>query len=194
MVRALVVFQRRNLFKQLASFGSMSELSGQECTLCGEKKLTLREEEVDIPHFGRVFVLSAECAGCGYRKADVEPAEKKEPCRYTLDVTSEDDLSIKVVKSGEATLKIPHILTQEPGPAANGYITNVEGVLERVKKILQSQLDSEEEEEEAAQQKLRNMIKKITKVIMGRESIRIIIEDLTGHSAIISEKAQRAKL
>ncbi len=183
-----------NLFKPFASSASMSELSGQECALCSEKKLTLREEEVDIPHFGRVFVLSAECSSCGYRKADVEPAEKKEPCRYTLDVTSEDDLSIKVVKSGEATLKIPHILTQEPGPAANGYITNVEGVLERVKQILQSQLDSEEEEDEAAQQKLRTMIKKITKVIMGRESIRIIIEDLSGHSAIISEKAQKAKL
>ncbi|MBI2665566.1 ZPR1 zinc finger domain-containing protein [Candidatus Woesearchaeota archaeon] len=171
----------------------MSELKGQKCAFCDQDKLTLREEEVDIPHFGRVFVLSAECEGCGYRKADVEPAEKKEPCRYTFEVASESDMNIKVVKSGEATLKIPHIITVEPGPASEGYITNVEGLLERVKKMVQSSVD-EEDEDETVQRKAKNMIKKINNVILGRDTLKIIIEDPSGHSAIISEKAQRSKL
>ena len=55
----------------------MSELTNQQCVLCGEHKLTLREEEVEIPYFGRVYVLSMDCGACGYRKADVEPAEPK---------------------------------------------------------------------------------------------------------------------
>jgi zinc finger protein len=170
----------------------MSEITKQLCQFCGEKKLTLREEEVDIPHFGRVYVLSMDCGGCHYHKADVEPAEMKEPCKFTLEVDSEEDLEIKVVKSGEATLKIPHIITMEPGPASSGYITNVEGVLERVKKILQSQLESEDDD--SARKKLKNMVKKISKVIMGREKTKIILEDKTGHSAIISDKATRSKL
>ena len=116
----------------------MAELTGQKCAFCGENKLTLREEDVEIPFFGRVFVLSMECTGCGYRKADVEPAEKKEPCRYTLEVTSDADLNIKIIKSAEATVKIPRVITIESGPSSEGYITNVEGLLEKVKGMIQS--------------------------------------------------------
>jgi len=170
----------------------MAEMTGQQCAFCGENKLTLREEEVEIPFFGRVFVLSMECTGCGYRKADVEPAEKKEPCRYTLDVTSDADLNIKIIKSAEATVKIPRVITIESGPASEGYITNVEGLLEKVKAMIQSA--GEAEEEDSAKTKAKNLIKKLNKVLVGREPLKIIIEDPSGHSAIISDKAQRSKL
>ncbi|MBT4651215.1 ZPR1 zinc finger domain-containing protein [Candidatus Woesearchaeota archaeon] len=170
----------------------MSEIKGQKCTICGKNELTLREEIVEVPHFGRVFILSMECVGCGYRKSDLEPAEKKEPCKFTLEVSSDDDLNIKIVKSGEATVKIPHIITMESGPASNGYITNVEGLLEKVKKIIESA--AENEEDSSTKKKSRNLIKKLNKVLVGREKLKIIIEDSTGHSAIISDKAQKSKL
>lgn len=171
----------------------MAELTGQQCAFCGENKLTLREEEVEIPFFGRVFVLSMDCTGCGYRKADVEPAEKKEPCRYTLEVTSDADLSIKIIKSAEATVKIPRVITIESGPASEGYITNVEGLLERVKSMIQSAADAEEDDP-AAKTKAKNLIKKLNKALVGREPLKIIIEDPSGHSAIISDKAQKSKM
>ncbi len=170
----------------------MAELTGQKCPFCGENKLTLREEEVDIPHFGRVFVLSMECGSCHYRKSDLEPAEQKEPCRYTLEVSSEEDLNIKIIKSGSATVKISHVITIEPGPASNGYITNVEGFIERIKsKIVAA---AEGEEDPAAQKKAKNLLKKLNNVLVGREKLKIIIEDQLGFSAIISDKAQRSKL
>jgi len=171
----------------------MAEMTGQQCAFCGENKLTLREEEVEIPFFGRVFVLSMECTGCGYRKADVEPAEKKEPCRYTLEVTSDADLNIKIIKSAEATVKIPRVITIESGPASEGYITNVEGLLEKVKAMIQSAADAEDDDP-AAKTKGKNLIKKLNKVLVGREPLKIIIEDPSGHSAIISDKAQKGKL
>ena len=171
----------------------MAELTGQQCAFCGENKLTLREDEVEIPFFGRVFVLSMDCSGCGYRKADVEPAEKKEPCRYTLEVTSDADLNIKIIKSAEATVKIPRVITIESGPASEGYITNVEGLLEKVKAMIQSAADAEEDDP-AAKSKGKNLIKKLNKVLVGREPLKIIIEDPSGHSAIISDKAQKSKL
>src|SRR3989344_6359796 len=148
----------------------MSEIKGEQCAFCGEKKLNLREEEMEIPFFGRVFVLSMDCEGCGYRKSDVEPAEKKEPCRYTLEVTSDADLSIRVIKSGEATVKIPHIITMEPGPASNGYVTNVEGLITRVKDIIESSIDGEEDD--GVKKKAKNMIKKLNKVLVGREPLK----------------------
>ncbi len=133
-----------------------------------------------------------ECEGCGARKADVEPAERKEPCKYTLEVESEEDLNIKVVKSGEATLKIPHVITIESGPASEGYVTNVEGVLERVKKIIESSADSDDED--GSKDKARSLIKKLNKALVGREKIKIILEDPSGNSAIISDKAQKSKM
>jgi len=170
----------------------MSEITSQTCSICGKNKLTLREEKIEIPYFGRVYVLSMECSACGYRKSDVEPEEKKEPCKYTLEIDSEDDLNIKLVKSGEAKVKIPHIITIEPGPTSNGYVTNVEGLLERVKKIIESTAESEDDP--AAKKKAKNMVKKLNKVLVGREKLKIIIEDSTGHSAIISDKAQKGKI
>src|SRR3989338_2808697 len=171
----------------------MSEIKGEMCSFCSEKKLTLREEEIEIPHFGRVFVFSMQCEGCGYHKSDVEPAEKKEPCRFTLEVTSDADLNIRIVKSGDAIVKIPHIISIEPGPASEGYITNVEGLLDRVKKMVESAMNAEDDDD-SAKKKGKNMLKKLNRVMAGQDSLKIIIEDETGHSAIISDKAQKSKL
>lgn len=169
-----------------------TELKNQQCPICRENKLTLREEEIDVPHFGQTYIFSMTCDGCGYRKSDIESAEQKEPCRYTFEVADDKDMNIRVVKSGEATVKIPYIMNIEPGPASEGYVTNIEGLLERVKGALESAMNAEEDESD--KKKLRNMIKKVSKVMVGREKLKIIIEDPTGNSAIISEKAQRAKL
>lgn len=170
----------------------MAELKGQKCGLCGEDKVTMREEEMDLPYFGKVYIFSLECEGCGFRKADVEPAEEKEPCKYTFEVTSEEDLNVKIVKSGEATVKIPHIITIEPGVASEGYVTNIEGLLEKVKKMIESAAESEDDDD--AKKKGKNLLKKLTNVLLGRDSLKIIIEDPSGHSAIISEKAQKGKI
>ena len=108
---------------------------------------------------------------------------------------SRDDLiatNVKIVKSGGAMIKIPHIITIESGPASNGYITNVEGLLERVKKVIQTAAESEDDV--AVKKKAKNMLKKLGKVLVGREKLKIIIEDPTGHSAIISEKATKGKI
>ncbi len=168
------------------------ELKNQKCPVCNEDKLTLREDEMDIPHFGNTFIFTMICEGCSYKKSDIEAAEEKPACKYTFELENDDDLNVRVVKSGEATVRIPRIMDIESGPASDGYITNVEGLLERVKAALQSTLDAEEEEDN--QNKLRSLIKKVSRAMVGREKLKIIIEDPTGNSAIISEKAVKAKL
>ena len=170
----------------------MAELKGQKCSFCGKNELTLREDLVEIPHFGKIYVLSMDCTGCGYRKSDIEPAEHKEPCKFTFEISSEEDLNVKVVKSGDAKVKIPHVITMEPGPTSSGYITNVEGLVERVKKIIEDSVEGEDDQ--SAKKKAKNLIKKLNKVLVGREKLKIIIEDPTGHSAIISDKAVKGKL
>ncbi len=170
----------------------MIKLENQPCPMCGKRTLTLTESEDNIPYFGKIYVFSMICSNCKYKKADVEAAEKKEPCKYTLEVSGEKDMSIKIVKSSAATVKLPRVMTIEPGPASQGYITNVEGLLNRVKDAIQIAINSEEDKENI--KKERRLLKKINRVIWGSEKQKIIIEDPTGNSAIISDKAVKSKL
>ncbi|MBR9691068.1 ZPR1 zinc finger domain-containing protein [Candidatus Woesearchaeota archaeon] len=167
-------------------------MGGQKCPMCSKKTLTLMEDEREIPYFGLVYVFSMSCSKCKYHKADVEAAEKGEPAKWTIDVNSEDDLRIRVVKSGEATVKIPRIMTIESGPGSNGYVTNVEGILNRVKVMLEKTRDDAEDKSD--RKKAKNMLKKVQNALWGRESMKIIIEDPSGNSAIISDKAEKSKI
>jgi zinc finger protein len=170
----------------------MEKLEKQPCPMCKEKTLTLTEDEKEIPYFGKVYVFSMSCSNCKYHKADIEAAEDKEPCKYTIEISGEEDLKIRIVKSSQATVKIPHVVTIEPGPASNGYVTNVEGILNRVKHQIEVSRDNEEDP--AAKKKAKNLLKKLNKVIWGQENLKIIIEDPSGNSAIISEKAVKSRL
>ncbi|MBI1970774.1 ZPR1 zinc finger domain-containing protein [Candidatus Woesearchaeota archaeon] len=171
----------------------ISVLGGQECPFCKKNELTLTEKEVEIPYFGKTALFSMTCEGCKYHKADVEAVEKKEPCKYTFEISCEEDMKVRVVRSSEATIKIPHITTVTPGPASNGYVTNIEGILNRVKKQIEHLRDEEDQDDEA-KQKAKNMLKKLTRVMWGQEKLKIIIEDPSGNSAILSEKAEKTKL
>lgn len=170
----------------------MATIDKQPCPICNKKEMSLTEEEMEVPYFGKMFLFSMRCNACHYYKADIEAAETKDPSKYVFEVDGEEDLKVRVIKSGEATVKIPHIMTIEPGTASNGYITNIEGILNRVKHMLE--VSKDEEEDATKKKKLKNMLKKIQKVIWGNEKIKITIEDPSGNSAIISEKAVKSKL
>lgn len=176
----------------MAAKPKVDKLEGQQCPICGKNTLTLIEEETEAPYFGKLFLFSMNCSSCNYKKSDVEPEEQKEPCKWTLDVTEEDDMKIRIIKSSEATVKIPRITTITPGPASEGFVTNVEGLLERVKEATENARDAEEDP--ADKKKAKNLIKKLTRIMWGKEGCKIIIEDPTGNSAIISDKAVKSKL
>jgi len=164
----------------------------QLCPMCKTNNMTMMEEEIEIPFFGKTFVFSMTCSNCKYHMADIEAAEQKEPVKQTIEISSEDDMKIRVVKSSQAIVKIPHITTITPGPASNGYITNVEGILRRVKYRVETLADDTEDKDE--KKKARNLIKKLNKVMWGDEKLKITIEDPSGNSAIISDKTQTSKL
>lgn len=170
----------------------VDKLENQPCPLCHEKTLTLMEEEMEVPYFGKVFIFSMTCSICKYHKADVEAAEKKDPAKYTFEVTSEKDMNVRVVRSSEATIKIPHITTITPGPASQGFITNVEGIFKRVKQ--QTEVLKDTADDNAERKKVKNLLKKITRIMWGQEKSKIIIEDPSGNSAIISDKAEKSPL
>jgi len=171
----------------------MEKLEKQPCPFCHKKTLTLAQEEIDIPYFDKVFVFSMDCSSCNYKKSDVEAAIQKEPAKYTIETNSEDDMKIRLVKSSGATVKIPTLrMTMTPGPASIGFISNIEGLLNNFEKIVESQRD--EAEDPKIKKSAKNLLKKIRKIKYGDLPCKIVIEDPSGNSAIISEKAVKEKL
>ena len=164
----------------------------QPCPLCNQKTLILTERETEVPYFGKVLLFSMTCNNCKYHKADVEATEQKEAVKYEFEISSEDDMKVRVVKSSEATVKLPHIATITPGPASQGYVTNIEGILNRVKYQVEAAKEMEEDEED--KKKAKNLLKKITRITWGQEKQKLIIEDPSGNSAIISDKAVKSVL
>ena len=173
----------------------MEELTEQLCPFCHNKTLVLREDLVDIPYFGKAFIFSMSCqdSDCNYFKADVEAEERKDPCRITFILKKEDDLNIRVVKSSEATVKIPQLrMSVTPGPSSNGYVSNVEGLLNRFKKILEDERDLSDDD--SVRKHAKNLLKKLWKVKQGDMELKVIIEDPSGNSAILSKDTVVEKL
>lgn len=171
----------------------MEELKNQDCPICHKKTLVLREDEQDVPHFGKVYLFSMTCSNCNYNVSDVECEEVKEPSRITFTVENTKDLNVKVIKSSNAYIKIPQLrMDSKPGPASIGFISNMEGLITRFEDILKTQKEDSEDGE--TRKKAKNLLKKIWKVKCGNEPLKIIIEDPSGNSAILSDKAKVEKL
>ena len=171
----------------------MDVLKDQVCPFCQAKKLTMMEDEQDIPFFGKVFVFSMTCGGCGAKKSDVEAATQKEPVKITFETKNEKDMMVRVVKSSEATVRLPQLkMDVTPGVASDGYVTNVEGVLDRFKDVVEHVKNDAEDDDD--KEKAKTLLKKLWKIKLGDISVKIVIEDPSGNSAIISERAVIEKL
>ncbi|MDD5133163.1 MAG: ZPR1 zinc finger domain-containing protein [Candidatus Nanoarchaeia archaeon] len=171
----------------------MEELKKQECPLCKTKNLTLAEEEKEVPHFGKVYLFSMVCSNCNYKVSDVEAVDVKEPVKITFTVENVKDLNVKVVKSSSASVKLVELrMDMTPGPASIGFISNIEGLITKFEEVLKAQKETAEEDEDKT--KAKNLLKKIWKIKCGDIPLKIVIEDPSGNSAILSDKAKVEKL
>ncbi len=115
-----------------------------------------------------------------------------EPVHYELEIRREEDLNARVVRSTSGTIRIPELgIDIEPGPASESFVSNIEGVLERVEEVLEMVQRWGEKEKVERASELLFMIERIK---AGEYEITVIIEDPLGNSAIIAENAVRREL
>ncbi|MDK2974047.1 MAG: zinc finger protein [Methanofollis sp.] len=142
-----------------------------------------------IPYFSEVLIESATCP-CGWRMADVFVLNEGVPSRSEMTVQGEDDLSVRVVRSSSGTIEVPELGVEiTPGPASEGFITNVEGVLVRIDAVLDTAVRTAEGEELEHALALKE---RIALVREGRARITLIIDDPSGSSAIIRDPGDAA--
>lgn len=156
------------------------------CAACGEECEYIYQTET-IPYFSDILILSASCPACGHRYANTQMLREGEPLRFTFRVESPDDLSVRVVRSMSGTVRIPELGVEiDPGSACEGFVTNVEGVLERVLSVAEGVLVWAEDEERVRAECLKA---EIADARAGDFPITLIIEDPTGNSVIVSDRA-----
>jgi zinc finger protein len=162
------------------------------CPLC-HTDLVMNWQRDNIPYFGEILYVSARCQ-CSFRFADTMILSSKEPMRYEMPVETLEDLDARVIRSTSGTIRIPEMgVTIEPGSVSESYITNIEGVMQRVREVLltASRWVQGDEEKSSRSEELLGMIEE---VIQGKRRITVIIEDPLGNSAIISKKVKATKL
>lgn len=151
------------------------------CPVCKQEIEYIYQTE-EIPYFSEILIESAVCP-CGWRMADTFILRNGLPEKSEIRISGEDDLSVRVVRSSTGTIEVPELgITVRPGPAAEGFITNVEGVLDRIEEALDTVLKTAEGEERERALSIKAQIEAVRR---GEESITLIIDDPSGNSAII---------
>ncbi|MFW9975981.1 MAG: ZPR1 zinc finger domain-containing protein [Candidatus Thorarchaeota archaeon] len=171
---------------------SAKEEYGIVCPSCNAANLQVRSLLYSIPFFNELAMFSMECPSCNFHHNDVFSAEKRKPARFTLFIDNQNLLRARVVRSGSGTMRLPEFgIDVEPGPAAESFITNVEGVLQRTISVVETAISFAEKTKEKA--KGAEILGKMNQAIEGNLAFTLIIEDPAGVSGIIPDDLSKVK-
>lgn len=157
-----------------------------KCPACSKGTLTVRSMLYSVPFFNELAMFMIHCPKCGFSHNDVFSAEQRKPSRFTLHVNDESLLTVRVVRSGSCTYRLPEWgVDVEPGPAADAFITNVEGILLRVQGVVESASRFAELEEE--RNKASEILEEMNAALQGRFPFTLVMEDPAGVSGILPD-------
>ena len=176
------------------------------CPICKEDGQLRMVANVDeIPYFGEHTQVTVLCHACGWRQTDFIPAEGKKAGAWSLTVDSTQKLRSRVVRSFSCTVRIPELeLEVMPGTNSTGYVSNIEGVLNRfvdiinmvrrdVERDIASNSNDEDSDHLNSLTTLDSLLKSIQQA--GDESVFTVeFLDPHGHSMILDDDASEREL
>ena len=162
------------------------EVLSFKCPACKEGIIIINKTIYDLPDGDKMLILKFECNECNYHKNDIIPLTTiMDPGIMTLKVSTEEDLKSKIYRSPVGKIEVPELeLVVEPGPSADFYYTNVEGILvrfERAVSIYKNNLDEDDPEK----RDIENLLKDLEKAMNGQLEFTLKITDTQGGSYII---------
>ncbi len=153
-----------------------------DCPQCG-KKAVMSNLVRPVPNFGKTLFTTLSCRHCGFRLSDVMPAEFHEPKKYFLKVDSSKKMRARIVRSSSSTIQIPELgIEIEPGPISEGYISNIEGLLDRVEAVLK------------AVPKAKKQLEEVKAAKDGKKKFTVKLLDPFGNSALLGDGVKETKL
>jgi zinc finger protein len=158
----------------------------------------------EIPYFGEHTQITLSCEKCGMRQTDFIPSEERGALSFTLSIEKYEHLQARVVRGSSGTVRIPELdLEVSPGTQSTGYVSNVEGVVNRfidIIRMMMRQLRTEIDEgnDEASQnlEKLFQLEMALMALVKGelQGDLSLEILDPKGHSIIGHDDAVKKEL
>lgn len=161
-----------------------------DCPVCSNK-ISINEYLYEIPLIGKMIISSGECESCKFIYRDVRMADSRGSQILKYKVKSIDDLGTIIIRASSAAIRIPELdVSINPGAASQGFITTIEGVLQRVVEVMKIL----EKDEEVNKKDWEERMKNILKALEGKLEFTIVIEDPKGVSRILSHKEERLQM
>ena len=159
------------------------------CPICKKEAMKISIYSYEIPLIGPVVMIVGKCKECGYKFVDIKTLERKGNQKIEFKVKEKNDLNVLLLRSSTATLQIPELQVEiSPGPVSQGFLTTVEGVLNKIKDIIEFLCKDAENEKE--KRECNERLKRLQEMLEGKREFMIIIKDPEGYSKIASEKAK----
>ena len=164
------------------------------CYTSGTVKMIVNVHE--IPYFGEHTELTLSCNNCGWKKTDFLSGDDSTPSKWELTI-NRNTVTARVVRSSSCTVRVEELdLEVEPGIAADGYVSNIEGVLNRfISAIEMLQRQALQDGDEGGYAACQGYIDALRTAIDGEGSdLTLALLDPMGNSKILRENARNTIL
>lgn len=152
-----------------------------DCFICGARgTLRIAYRYMNLPVEGEAILLSLRCSSCGYQATDIYSLRESREKFIKIEINSEKDLNKLVYVSSGSRVLIPELkLELELKQIDKGFVTTVEGILERFKEKTEYVCTQENVSSECAE-----LLGSLEKAIRGELKFSLIIEDPSGRSSV----------
>ena len=143
----------------------------------------------EIPYFGEHTQITVICESCGWKHTDFIPSDGEKPGYSSLIVDNTEKCSARVVRSSACTIRIPELdLEVSPGGSSSGFVSNIEGVINRFEDAVGSIIRGSAEDETVLDASLE-LLEGLKKMKNGESEFLIELLDPRGRSQIIHDEA-----
>ena len=167
------------------------------CVICGfDGGLSMLAHTEEIAYFGEHTQVTLTCPGCGWRQTDFIPAEAREGSSHTYRIDSTDDLQVRVIRGSACTVRLLELdLEVRPGSHSTGYVSNIEGVLNRFQDVVDMVgRQAAIEGDDGAITELEQLTQAMLEIRMGQREATLQLLDPHGHSMILTDDVQTRAL
>ena len=167
------------------------------CVICGyDQGLSMLAHTEEIAYFGEHTQVTLTCPGCGWRQTDFIPAEARDGSCQAYHIDSVEDLQVRIIRGSACTVRLVELdLEVRPGSQSTGYVSNIEGVLNRFQEVIDMvgrQAAAEGNDEAIAE--LTTLTEAMLEVRQGQRGVTLEFLDPHGHSMILTENVDSRPL
>ncbi|XP_030918253.1 zinc finger protein ZPR1 [Geospiza fortis] len=144
-----------------------------------------------IPFFKEIIVSSFSCPSCCWSNTEIQAAGRiqEQGVRYTLAVTSRQDMNREVVKTDCASVRIPELDFEVPAFSQKGVLTTIEGIIDRAVAGLEQDQPARRATDAEVARKIDEFIGKLRQLKDVSSPFTFVLDDPSGNSFVENPRA-----